>query len=403
MNFDIKHKKITLAVSGGKDSVVMLDIFAKKMKKLELELIVVHINHNLRESSNSDAQFVKNLADSYGIKSEIHSINIDSTGNIESIARDLRYNILHQTKKRYNHDVIATAHTKNDSIENFFIRLYRGSSLDGLAGISSQYDDTIRPLINYTSQDILDYIEKNSIQFVQDKSNFENRYLRNRVRNQILPQIEIDGYSIKTHISNIMEQIALEKNYFEEIVNSFIEKNIFIYKSFSFFKKSSWNTLHKAVKLRVLSQCFYLFFQEIPTKERVYHLFELFESENGKWEYFRGKMALSDKFFNIFDFGVDKLTLTELPKLIENLSESTFWRFRETEIELIDIKLADFNIIYFSEGLKMIKYSGSQKLVKDIFIDHKIPQFLRKKWPIISKNGEIISIPWVENGFYYKK
>ncbi|MBN2695278.1 tRNA lysidine(34) synthetase TilS [bacterium] len=397
MNIDIKYKKIVLAVSGGKDSIVMLDIFAKKIDSLGLELIVVHINHNLRESSNLDAQFVKDLADSYGIKSEIHSINIDSDGNIESIARDLRYNILHQTKKRYNFEVIATAHTKSDSIENFFIRLYRGSSLDGLAGISSQYSDVIRPLINYTSQDILDYIEKNSLKFVQDESNFENKYLRNMIRNRVLPDLEIDGYSIKTHISNIMEQIELEKNYFDEIVNSFIDKNIYQYKSFSFFKKSSWNRVHKAVKLRVLSRCFYIFFQEIPTKERVYHLFELFESENGKWEYFRGKMALSDKNFNIFDFGVDKLTLKELPKVVENLSESDFWRFRETEIESTDL-----DIIYFSDGLKMIKYNGSQKSVKDIFIDHKTPQFLRKRWPILSKNGNIISIPWIENGFYSK-
>ena len=167
--------KVVIAVSGGVDSIVMLDVFANLADKYNFMVYVAHLNHNIRGvASEQDVIFVRDLAASYNIP--FHS----STGNvipyseknglsIEEAARFIRYNFFERITRTLNADFLATAHTSDDSAETFLLNLFRGTGLTGLSGIPSRRQLVkdviiIRPFIYFNKQKILEYAQKKSLQ-----------------------------------------------------------------------------------------------------------------------------------------------------------------------------------------------------------------------------------------------
>lgn len=184
--------KIIVGLSGGADSVALLDLLVKQ----GYQCFAAHCNFHLRgEESNRDLKF----AHSYSNEQKTPFFHIDfQTEEYASIrhlstemaARELRYQWFAELKDRVKADYIAVAHHADDCIETFMINLSRGTGLRGLAGIKEKQGDIIRPLIHFTKKDILDYIQANQLQYVDDSTNFESIYTRNKFRNNILPQLE---------------------------------------------------------------------------------------------------------------------------------------------------------------------------------------------------------------------
>tara|TARA_B100000575_G_scaffold294495_1_gene310818 strand:- start:1617 stop:2933 length:1317 start_codon:yes stop_codon:yes gene_type:complete len=202
-----KDSKILLALSGGVDSVVLFNLLIKT----KIKFSVAHCNFCLRGSSSDlDEEFAKNLCDIRNIKFYSKKFNTENYAKIKKIsiqmsARDLRYSWFDELRIKYNYDYVMTAHHKNDSIETFLIKLVRGSGIFGLTGISnSQY--IVRPLIYFEKEQLLNYAKKNKIKFREDLSNNDSKYVRNKIRNEIIPILKEINPSVVQSIGNTIER-----------------------------------------------------------------------------------------------------------------------------------------------------------------------------------------------------
>ncbi|MBF2709473.1 tRNA lysidine(34) synthetase TilS [Flavobacterium soyangense] len=182
-------KKLLLATSGGLDSMVMLDLF----HKLSFEIAIAHCNFQLRGiESFEDQYFVENYAEINNI--ELFATQFDTEAFAEDYklstqvaARELRYSWFYELLESKNFDYILTAHHADDNLETFLINFVRGTGLAGLTGIPAQNDKIIRPLLIFSRQEIEYYAKKNSIKWREDSSNESDKYLRNKIRHNLVP------------------------------------------------------------------------------------------------------------------------------------------------------------------------------------------------------------------------
>jgi len=181
--------KLILAVSGGVDSVVLLDLIARQneMMSLGLDLIVAHFDHGIRADSAADARFVAGLADTYECRFETERAELGPRAN-EAEARKVRWKFLHRIREKYDALAIMTAHHADDVFETQIINMLRGTGRRGISALGNN-NDIIRPLRHVTKQEIYDYTLKNKLEFVQDETNTDRRFLRNTVRQVTIPKL----------------------------------------------------------------------------------------------------------------------------------------------------------------------------------------------------------------------
>jgi tRNA(Ile)-lysidine synthase len=185
--------KIVIGVSSGPDSTCLLDIFYKLQKKYGLEIIVAHVNYGLRgKDSEKDEALVKKLAKKYSLPLEIHLV-LSSEFRVQSSEdhlREIRYSFFEKVTEKYKADAIALGHNLNDQAETVLMRILRGTGLKGLGAIKFRNRNIIRPLLNIPRKDILAYLRKNKMPYRIDKSNLVTDFTRNKIRNQLLPELE---------------------------------------------------------------------------------------------------------------------------------------------------------------------------------------------------------------------
>ena len=192
----IRHgDRVIVAVSGGVDSVCLLDVLHSLKEVLGIELIVAHFDHGLRPGEDaSETEFVKSLAASFDCDFVTKTADTDlqpETASLEERARDVRYRFLKNVKEQFSAQKIAMGHNLNDQAETVLMRLLRGSGPSGLSGIPPVRDThIIRPLIEMTRSEIESYLSKRGLSHIIDSSNSETRYVRNEIRLNLLPQLQ---------------------------------------------------------------------------------------------------------------------------------------------------------------------------------------------------------------------
>lgn len=194
--------KIVVAVSGGPDSICLLDVLAKLCKPNcqrgltpLTELVVAHVNHMIREEASEDEEFVKNFCEKIGVQFFSKSIDVKKIANnnkigLEEAGRIARYEFFDEVMEKTGANKIAIAHNKNDKIETIIMNTLRGSGSLGLHGIQASNGKYIRPLIDCERSEIEDYCKENNIEPRIDKTNFDNSYTRNKIRNVVIPYIK---------------------------------------------------------------------------------------------------------------------------------------------------------------------------------------------------------------------
>lgn len=189
----IKHNsKILLAISGGIDSIVLLDIF----EKLNFKFSIAHCNFTLRNlESDADHDFVKKISKQknktfYSIKFDTKKYAKENKISLQMAARELRYNWLNEIYKKHNYVNIATAHHLNDNIETIIFNLIKGTGISGIKGILPISKNLVRPLLFATKESIKNYAQNNKLIWREDSSNKKNDYNRNMIRNIIIPQMK---------------------------------------------------------------------------------------------------------------------------------------------------------------------------------------------------------------------
>ena len=180
-----------LGISGGADSVCLLDVFSTLAQKHDFQLHIAHVNYRLRgKDSDRDEALVKTVAAAYGIPCTILRPPKTSFAKSEESYRNLRYQFFEKLRQEKNYDAIVVAHNQDDQAETFLLRLLRGAGLAGLSAMRPKHDHIIRPLIAESRNSILAYLKDRELFFREDGSNSDPRYLRNRIRHELIPFLE---------------------------------------------------------------------------------------------------------------------------------------------------------------------------------------------------------------------
>jgi len=185
---------ILLSISAGKDSMFMLHLIKKLQNELDFQFGVFHLNHLTRgEESDKDELFIKEICEDYGIYHHIEKYDFNKNKvkgkSFEEHAREVRYSLLNKISALNNYSKIATAHNMNDNSETVLMRILSGTGINGIRGILPKYDNVIRPVLFAKKNEIYKYLKDNNIAWREDLTNEENIYLRNYVRNIIIPLI----------------------------------------------------------------------------------------------------------------------------------------------------------------------------------------------------------------------
>lgn len=212
--------KVLLAISGGMDSMCMLDLFLK----INHPIAIAHCNYQLRGvDSDLDAQLVERISKANNTHYHVQKFDIDkSSGGIQLQARNMRYAWFEELREKYNYQYIATAHHLDDQAETFFINLIRGTGLEGLSGIPLKNNRTIRPLLSFTKNQIENWASEAKVEFREDISNKTDAYLRNRIRHHIIPLLEKENINFKSNFKQTLNKLNQTK--------SVLLKNVDIYR-----------------------------------------------------------------------------------------------------------------------------------------------------------------------------
>jgi tRNA(Ile)-lysidine synthetase-like protein len=223
-------KKLVLAVSGGLDSMCMLAVFLQLFADNLENLIVVHFDHQVRPDSKLDFELIQKYLAETNFNPQnlvLEKLDFESGSNFEAEARKKRYEFLEEVRCDSGADFILTAHHLDDQVETVMLNFLKGSFVDGMAGLA-ELDlrrRLIRPLLPFKKQDLLEFAKKFKVPFITDETNFESKYVRNFLRNEIIPALEskIGSLNSVARNANFYSQLTV---YLDSEVEKFLFENL---------------------------------------------------------------------------------------------------------------------------------------------------------------------------------
>lgn len=240
-----ENDKIVIGVSGGPDSMCLLHILNGLKEKLNFEIVVAHINHMIRKEAEEETQYVKNFCDKLGIKCYIKRIDVIDKSNKEKIGteeagRKARYDFFEEVLNIVNANKIATAHNENDNAETVLMNIFRGAGTSGLKGIEPIRDNKyIRPIIECERSEIEEYCRVNKLQPKIDKTNLENVYTRNKIRNVLIPEIKKEfNPNIIESLNKLSILARQENNFIQEYAKNIMENELIVEKNLENLQQS---------------------------------------------------------------------------------------------------------------------------------------------------------------------
>jgi len=376
---------------------------AELFRRGAYDIGTAHLNHGMRdEESDSDEELCKKYAKKHQLEFFSRKVDLSKIqSNFQAEARRIRYMWLNQVAKDNDYDVIATAHHKDDDIENFFIRINRNSGLNGLSGIKPKKGNIIRPLLFASKEDILLFVQSEEVPFRDDESNFESKYKRNFFRNEVIPRIEkkIPGYKYNVH--STIEKISEANTLLNHLVSS-IEDEITFKESDHVFV--SVHNLKTFPSPRLI--LFYILNKYGLNRTQSDNLFEastgaVIQSEKLIFLKNRSDIVIKKRTFKqeVFlpvelfetDYNIGKMRILRLSKVENEGQQNT-----EREVFISEQNIAfPLTIRSRKEGdsFQPLGMEGKSKKVKKFLIDLKLNQFEKQEVQILEDSeGKII---WV--------
>lgn len=401
-----KGDSIVSAVSGGSDSVFMLEMLLAIKDDYDLKIIVSHVNHGLRGAeAQRDEDFVKNLAEKNGLIYEVEHIDMagyakEHSLTCEEAGRKLRYLFFEEIKEKYKADKVAIAHNENDVAETTFLNIFRGTGLDGLESIPLRRDFYIRPILCFEKSEILDFLKENNIHYVDDSTNFTNDYKRNMIRNEIIPFIKKNFNENIVSSMSRLASIAKENNlYLEDIINDKYKAIVIA----NTIDREGFNELKHYEKTLVLRKFLRenLNYLNNISKDNIEDMINLIKLDSGK------KYDIDGKHYLVNDF--DKTIFKKLD--INELSEEISLDFKLDKVyniygskfkfvlsdKILSKKYLDYDLLTGKLSLRNrrsgdrfnpLGMKGSKK-IKDYFVDKKVSSDDRSKVLFLMNGDEI--------------
>ncbi len=403
-----KGDKVLLSFSGGPDSTALALLLKKLQKYIDFEITLFYFNHNLRDDSEEEERIVKDFAKRFEFKLFTKDLNFDNReSNIEERAREIRYKELIKKAKEKGFTKIATAHTLDDQIETFLIRLIRGSGSKGLMAIPLIRDNIIvRPLLEIRKKEILEYLKALGISYVEDKTNRETKLLRNKVRNILIPLLEKSfNPAIVNILNNEIKILKTNESYIEENALKIKDEIIRGEKlNIKLLKKE-----HPAI-INFLIREYIKDLRGSLRRITYSHITSISELKNGQKAFIPDITLIREYDFILpyipqkikyYEYLIDKipfkLYINEIKKvfelkIVEKIKDFDDWKRAHLDYDKIKFPI---RIRKRREGDRYspLGMGGKSKKIKDIFNDMKIPKRERDLMPVFTDaEGEIL---WV--------
>ena len=412
--------KILVGLSGGPDSVCMLNLLCSIRDEEKIEIAAAHINHMLRgEEADKDEEYSKKLCESLGVRFFSKRIDINKyaleTGKSSELAgREARYDFFDEIINKINFNKIATAHNANDQAETILMRIMRGTGLEGLGGIPVEREGKyIRPILFMKREEVEQYCKENNLNPHIDATNLERIYSRNKVRLDILPYMKNNFNPNIVETINRMALLLQDDNEFiEGEVNKAYKDNCFERENSIVISKNLFN-IHSAIVTRVIRKALFAinksnYDMEMKNIEDIIELSNLgtnkrvdlpkdIYAENvygdiiiRKKEYIKNKLS-NELTLNKKDILHNEVIFDEYIINFDLVNNKDIKQENDELIKKFDYdKINNVTIRYRKDGDRItpLGMKGSKKL-KDIFIDMKIPKEKRDEIPLIQFNDEI--------------
>jgi len=400
-----KTDKILLTVSGGRDSVFMVELFIR----LKINIGIAHCNFKLRgDEANKDEKFVRDLALKNNIPFYSTSFNTAAYAEQEGVsiqmaARDLRYNWFEDIRIKNNYNSIATAHHKNDVAETMLINLTKGTGLSGVHGIRAKYRNIIRPILCFTRKEIETFILENKISYREDLSNADTKYVRNKVRHNVIPELEkINPSFIETANVEAIRFYELEQILSQKIED---EKQ----KCFSREGDDLRIDIIQLQLLKPLRTYLYFFIKEFGfTSSDVEDIINGLSEHSGKAYFSKSHQLIKDRKYLMLtkvreriveEFQVNSIKgFNNLPikiNTIERDIDSDFKINKSSKYAFLDAEKIIYPLVFrrWKEGdfFQPLGMNGNKK-VSDFFIDEKLSIIEKQNTWILTSQNQIIWI-----------
>ncbi len=358
---------IIAAVSGGVDSITLLDMLVKLQKTHKYKIIVLHFNHRLRgNESEVDEYFVRETAKRYGLPCYVAAADIGLVSrreriSIEHAARELRYNAMEFLSRKLNADAVCTAHTQNDSVETLLLNLLRGSGLAGLSGIPSErafggQGKVIRPMLNMKKADVMRYAELRTLSWREDSSNNLTQFTRNKIRHNLLPQLESE-YS--SGIVDVLARTAHILSGADEMVSETVER-LFAYvlvqddtQPYIALRVSALRLQTPFLQSEILRRAVQKRFHLALPFDAVERLLALCNAETGaKADLTRNYFAVRDRDLLLVS---ERIAVTDLNARVEKNNQYDFggWRIFLDEIDRKNVKFTSDPAVEFFDSERL--------------------------------------------------
>ncbi len=375
--------KVVCAVSGGADSMALLWAMYLLRDKLGITLECAHFNHQLRgEESDRDAAFVREFCSAYHIPFHYGTEKVSAgEKGLEAAARDARYRFLRSLPGK-----IATAHTADDNAETVLMHLVRGTGLKGLGGILPVNGNVIRPMLTITREDVLSFLKEYSVSYVEDSSNGEDAFLRNRIRHYVMPLLKKENPKLSQNLSRTALRLRLDEEYLQRDVAASAEVSVLL-------------GMHPAVRARAIGA----FLEKCGLMEPAAQQIEAVESliysdKPSALVQLSGCMIIGRNYdkLQVIDaaaaplevwldcpgsacFGDYRITATPAENAV-----NTRYRFTVSPVGKISIRSRI--------GSDKITFAYGTKSLKKLFIDQKIPARERPFIPVIADDMGVLGV-----------
>lgn len=404
---------VVIGLSGGPDSMVLLDHLLKIRDEYKINIVCAHVHHNLREESDNEAILVKNYCLDHGVIFEMTKLEkVDKF--TESYGHEMRYAFFEKIINKYQAKYLFTAHHGDDLIETILMRLVRGSTLRGYAGFKSvirrKNYTILRPLIYYSKEEILEYAKKNNIPFALDYSNNSTVYTRNRYRKYVLPMLKEEDSNVHLKFLRYSELLNDCNDYIEKQIDKVydvIVNNTII--NLDLLKKE-----HKVIINGIINRWLHKEYGNdinLVTKQHTDSILRLIYSSkpnvlvhipNYRVVKAYNRMYLEKNIEkNNYEYQLDNIVKLPNGHTINIVDYSDKTSNYVTYLSSEDIKLPLYVRNYHNGDKMTVKNMEGHKKISSIFINEKIDLNIRNEYPVVlDSTGEIIWLPGIKKSSF---
>ena len=410
---------IVIGCSSGPDSMALVDMLLKVREIYQLQLIIAHVNHNVRSESYDEAIYMKEYCEKNNLLFETMTIEEYGDDNFHNEARAIRYNFFETLINKYEANYLMTAHHGDDLIETILMRMVRGSNLNGYSGFKEVVEmenyKIVRPLIRYTKEELEQYDRDNNVKYFVDSSNDKDKYTRNRYRKYLMPFLKEEDSNVHHKFLKFSEELSDASRFIDKERDKALDRclNNNVINLDKFVNEDKF--IQKEILYYLLSE----FYQDdliLVNDKHINLVLNLIYSNRANSFVNLPNEVVANKSYNMLELKRETLEITSyeiefnnyvlLPDnhIIERVTDTDDNSNNVCRLNSSDITLPLIIRTRKIGDRMMIKGLDGSKKVKDIFIDKKIKMDKRDSWPIVvDSKGKIVWIPGIKKSIFDKK